>query len=524
MIKIYELSLLKILFLILLWIGNCNASEQGPIFSSINERNNIKYGLKTGEDIQDDHKRVGFLTDVNVAFEIADVLKGDYAAKTAREIQFDAIKIGKLNFHFGLREDILFNSSPAQLDHVINYLKTGYEIFDGRIILLWDHTCHNPSIKLEEGKRNEIHWNELGIGYESNGMMLGHKGEGITFSTGSTWINNINWKASMSKIWMRTENDYDWILKIGIRDDLFRVGRHVFYTLTNLETIYDHRGISFNSNLEVGDRYHFNEHSYLIAFLNYRHFNDWYDLDYEEDIFSAGLVFEMGLRSKSPPDHSDMKERNTAWDPGLSVTGGYSNILGDNRYGHSSDFSINLNLFKVKSDILVGVKTYTGIITIPGDLNPHWVKYEIEPSLRIDIDEGYLNMLYSYSSLYSVENDQSMKDYHKLSLEITKNMWTHWDINAGFGAYLSTSNFKYNGEVFGDLTFRLNPKGISPYLNCSFNYLEGRTDLLGYGIETGIIIPGEKGSCNIYWRQQDDMDIFRYEEGKRTFLGIGCGF
>jgi hypothetical protein len=524
MFKIHELNLLKILSLILFWIGNCNASGQGPQLSSIDEQYNIRHGLETGEDIQDDHKRVGFLTDVNVAFEVADVLKGDYTAKTAREIQFDIIKIGKLNFHFGLREDILFNSPPAQLDHVINYLKTAYEIFNGRIILLWDHTCHNPSIKLEEGNKNDIHWNELGIGYEGNGMMLGRKGEGITFSAGSAWINSINWKAFLSKIWMRTENDYDWILKIGIRDDLFRAGRHVFYTLTDLDTIYDNRGISFNSNIEVGDRYHFSEHSYLIAFLNYKHFNDWYDLDYEEDRFSAGLAFEMGLRGKSPPDHSDMKERNMSWEPALSVTGGYSDILGDNRYGHSSDLSIDLNMLKLKSDILFSFETYAGIITIPGELNPYWIKYEIGPSLKIDLDKGYLNMLYSYSSLYSVESDQSLKDYHKFSLQITKNMRTHWDINAGFGAYLSTSNFEYNGEVFGDLTFRLSPKGISPYVNCAFNYLEGRADLPGYGIETGLEIPGEKGTCVVYWRQQEDMDIFRYEEGKRTFLGIRCGF
>jgi len=524
MIKRHKHTFLKSVFLILFWIGCCSASEQGYEFSSINEPKDIQIDSKTRKNIENNHEWLKFLTDINVAFEIAAVHGGDYVAKTEREVQFDALKIGNLHFHFGLREDILFNRSPGQIDHVINYIKTGYEILNGRIAVFWDHTCHNPSRKLEEKKRNDIHWNELGIGYETNGMMLGHKSDSITFNADSKWLNSIQWKASISKIWMRTENDYEWMLEVGTRDDLFRIDRHVLYTQTDLDLIYDHRGINFNSNIEVGDRFHLDEYTYLIGFFAYEHFNDWFDLDYEEDIFSAGLSFEMSLGGKSYWDNFNIKERYITWNPGFSVAGGYANILDNDRYGHSSDFIIDLKLLNLTSNISLGLNTDVGIITIPDDLNPYWSKYQIGPLLRIDLNRYVLDIRYSYSSLYGVEGEKSIRDYQRLALEIKESMWANWDINAGFAAYTSTSGFDYNGEIFGDLTFKLNPEGTSPYVNYSFKYLKGRIDLPGYAIEAGVTILGEKGSCSIYWRQQEDIDIFRFTKGKQTLMGIWFRF
>jgi hypothetical protein len=172
---------------------------------------------------------VKFLTDVNAAIEAAGVSGGDYNARITRKVQFDVLRIKRWFLHFGFQEESLFDPSPSQLDHELEYLGIGYETARGRIRFFWDHTCENPSRKLPEEKRNDIHWNELGIGYETTGMMLGHKNDGMEFDSGSEWLNNINWKASLSKIFQSTENDYEWMFKLGIRDDVFRIGNQVFY-------------------------------------------------------------------------------------------------------------------------------------------------------------------------------------------------------------------------------------------------------------------------------------------------------
>ncbi len=520
----YKYSLLKSAFLILIWMGCCNASGHGYEPLPITQTKNHQERLRNGKHAEKNDKWLELLTDISVSLEGAGVYKGNYQAKTRREVQFDALKIKDLHIHFGLREDILFNSSPEQIDHIINYIQAGYEIFNGRIIALWDHTCHNPSRELEEKETNDIHWNELGIGFETNGMMLGHKDDGINFNASSKWLNSIHWKATLSKIWMRTENDYEWILKFGARDDIFRIGTHVFYTQTDLELIYDYRGVNFNSNLKVGDRFHLNEYACLILFLGYEHFDDWYYLDHKENIFSGGLSLEMGLGGKGDWIHPPIKKQDVSWAPDCSITGGYSNILGNERYGHGSDFTLALDLLKPRPDTLLGLNTYVGILTLPDDLNPQWIKYEIGPSLRIDLNEYYLDLVYSYSSLFGVETDRSMRDYHKLGIEITEDMWAHWDIKAGLAAYPLTSGFDYDGEVFSDLTFKLNPKGTTFYIDCLLKYLQGSVDHLGYAIESGVTLLGEKGNCNIYWRQQKDMDIFKFEEGKQVSLGIRFHF
>ncbi len=514
--------MLKSAFLILVWTGCCDASEQdyAPLPAAKTENNQEE--LKAGKRAEKSDRWLEVLTDISVSLEAAGIYKGDYQAKTQREVQFDALRIKGLHIHFGLREDILFNGSPEQIDHIINYIRAGYEIFNGRIILLWDHTCHNPSRQLKQ--RNEIHWNEVGIGFQTNGMMLGHKDDNISFDASSKWLNTIHWKATFSKIWMRTENDYEWMLKLGARDDVFRKGAHVFYTQSDLELIHDYRGVNFNSNLEVGDRFHLNEYTCLKLFLGYEHYNDWYYLDHREDMFSGGLSLEMGLGGEGDWIHPPIKKQGISRAPDCSITGGYSIILDNERYGHASDFAFALNLLKPGPDTRLGLNTYVGILTLPGDLNPHWIKYEIGPSLRIDLKEYYLDLVYSYSSLFGVETDRSMKDHHKLGIEIREDMWAHWDIKAGLAAYPLTSSFDYDGEVFIDLTLNLSPKGMTFYTDCSLKYLYGSIDHLGYAIESGVTLSGKKGNCNIYWRQQEDIDILKFDEGRQVSLGIRFHF
>ena len=54
------------------------------------------------------------LSDVNAAMEVAGVSGGEYAAKTVRELQFDALRFRDWFAHFGIREESLFDAPYPQ--------------------------------------------------------------------------------------------------------------------------------------------------------------------------------------------------------------------------------------------------------------------------------------------------------------------------------------------------------------------------------------------------------------------------
>lgn len=467
---------------------------------------------------------VGFLPDVNAAIEAAGVSGGDYDARITRKLHLDALRVRDWIVDFAIREQNLLAPSPSQLDHEFTYVGIGYKAAHGKIKLFWDHTCYNPSRKLPKNKRNDIHWNELGIGYETPGMILGHKNDGIQFDSGSEWLQSINWGVSLSRIWMRTENEYEWMGKLNMRYDIFRHGRQVFYIQPGLKSIYDDRGFNQDYYIEVGDRIGSYRNICLTPFISYEHFHDWYSLGQGEDFFLAGLRLEMGLGHETRKNFSGPEKQKISWIPKFHITGGYANIVNNKDYGHSSDFALDLDLLRLDQDKKLGLNSYIGILTIPRDLNPYIVKYEIGPFLEIDLDNLDLRIFHSYSSLYGVENRGLIRNYNFLGLELKNNNRSHWNWNMKIGGYPSTKNFDYWGDLQGSLGYDFYEQGIAPYINSSSRYLPGDNSLFGHAIEAGVKIPGKAGSFSLYLRLQDDFDVFRFGKGTQKLLGIRFSF
>jgi hypothetical protein len=48
--------------------------------------------------------------------------------------------------------------------------------------------------------------------------------------------------------------------------------------------------------------------------------------------------------------------------------------------------------------------------------------------------------------------------------------------------------------------------------------------VFGQAIETGLQIPGKTGNISLYFRLQDDFDVFRYGEGTQKLFGIRLNF
>ncbi|MFX0200671.1 MAG: hypothetical protein ACFFCW_31510 [Candidatus Hodarchaeota archaeon] len=520
----YLIKFLAIIGLAALSLGFGCPAHTDTTYESANQP---EVSLESYKREQNESKRnfsIRFLTDVNAAIEAAGVIGGDYDARITRKVHFDALRIRRWFLHFGFQEENLFDPSPSQLDHELEYLGIGYEIGRGRIKLFWDHTCHNPSRKLPKEKRNDIHWNELGIGYETIGMMLGHKNDGIEFDSGFEWLNSINWRASVSKIFQRTENKYEWMFKLGARDDVFKIGNQVFYIQLEVNSIYDDRGVRLNPSVEIGDRISLNENICLIPFVSYKHFHDWYSLGEGEDFFFAGLGLEMGLRHGKHNNFSNPGKLRISWAPEIHIDGGYASIVNNEDYGYSSDVAFDLDLLKLYQDKTFTLNTYAGILTLPDDLNPYLVKYDIGPSLTIGLDYFDLRIFHSYSCLYGLVDTGVIRNYNLLALGLKNNNASHWDWNAQIGGYPSTKNFDYWGYLRGSLGFNSRIKRITPYIQCSGHYLPGRSSVFGYAIEAGGKIPGESGDFSLYLSFQDDFDFFRFGKGTQTLLGFRCKF
>lgn len=499
---------------------------------------------------QIENHSLGFLPDVHASVEAAGVSGGDYTFETERQVAFDLLKLQNWFLHFGITETSLFDPSPSQIDHEFQYLGIGRETDSGdRIKLFWDHTCHNPSRQLPEDEHNAIHWNELGIGYETNGMRLGHENDGIAFDSEAEWLHAINWTAALGKIFQRSENDYDYILKLGIRDDIFRYGRHVFFTQFDLDSTYDDRGVNFNPRLEIGDRILLTKKTCLIPFLSYQHFHDWYDLGDGEEFFFAGIRLQASLDSgpetnnisslegglekaelesskKEPLEQELDRKTYFTWDSGFHVAGGYAKLFDNEDYGCSSDVAIDLDLLQSYKKTLT-LNTYTGVLTLPGDLNPYIVQYKIGAALKIDWDDyvpdSDLRMFYSYSCLYGVEHEDMMRDYNLIGTEL-KNDGSHWNWSLQAGLYPFTDDFDYWGELLASVNYDFRGEGITPYVGCAGHYLQGDHSELGHAVETGLKIPGQRGVFEIYFRWQDDFDVFRFGKGEQALLGFRFGF
>jgi hypothetical protein len=463
------------------------------------------------------------LMDAHAALEAAGVSGGEYTARTARELYFDAFRVSNFTFHFSIKEKSLFTSSPNQLDHEFTYVGIKHNTPRGNITFFWDHTCNNPSRKLPKSEKNGIHWNELGAGYETPGMAIGHRNDGITFNSGSEWLNKINWNISLSKIWMRTENEYEWMGKLIIRYDVFRHERHILYVQAGLSSLYDDRGFNRNYSVETGNRFCWRKEDCLIPFISYEKFHDWYESDRGEDFFLIGLRLEMTL-GKDDRTYPDAGNGKGSWNPEIHITGGYANFIHDDRFGHRSDFSLNLDLLKWDSDKKFTMNTYAGILTLPDDLNPYLVKYEIGPSLSVQLHHYELQLFHSYACLYGVDSDSVIRDYHLSGVGLQNQESFPWHWHLKLGGYPASKNFDYWGDLAGSVRYTFIERRISPYILFSGHLLAGNDPEFGYTVEPGIKIHGKAGSFSVYYSRQEDYDIFRYGKGKYTLLGIRFEF
>jgi hypothetical protein len=232
----------------------------------------------------------------------------------------------------------------------------------------------------------------------------------------------------------------------------------------------------------------------------------------------------MGLGHEKPNNFSNPEKRRISWTPRIHIDGGYAGIVDNEDYGYSSDVAFDVDLLKLGQDKIISLNTYAGILTLPHDLNPYLVQYDIGPSLAIELDYFDLRIFHSYCCLYGLKDTGVIRNYNFFALELKNNSSSYWNWNVEIGVYPSTKNFNYWGDLRGNLGFKFPMKRITPYINSSGHYLQGKSSLFGYAIEAGGKIAGGSGDVSLYVSFQDDVDVFRFGKGTQTLLGFRCEF
>jgi hypothetical protein len=511
-------------------IGICEANENRKYKGVANK------GIPSEwvEDLYGENNgQIELFTDVHAGIEAAGVHGGEYGFSTSRELQFDIFKYQQWYIHFAIEERNIFEDSPSQLDHTIQYFQAGYETPNGRIGLFWDHTCNNPTRNIPDTEHNEIRWNEIGLGYETTAMRFGHEYDGLSFNNESEWLNKISWGMSASRVWMRHENDYDYMFKAKVRDDIFRTGNHVFYTQFEMNAINSDRGTEVDTSLEFGDRIRAGKNVRIVPFVSYEHYNNWYGLDDGEDLFRAGIRLEASLGGakdnekgceKIDEPRSERFDRPREQPMRIRINGGYNvNLHGTYKESRSSDLNVDLDVLRIDDDTTFSVNTYAGILTDAGSFDIHNVNYKIGPSLRIERDDYYWRLFHSYACLYGVDHDGVIRNYNLVGAEIGKEDKISWRMQGG--VYLSNMDFDYDGYLQGMLGYDFyTGEWMAPYVNGYVNHLAGDESESGYAFEGGLRFRGEGGNFVLYLRLEDNFDVFRFGQGEQRWLGFRFEF
>jgi hypothetical protein len=360
-------------------------------------------------------------------------------------------------------------------------------------------------------------------------MRLGHENDGINFNDARHWLNKIDWSAAFSLVWMKNDNDYEYMFKPAIRDDILRIGNHVFYAQCRINAIYDERGINYNTSIEAGDRIHLGRGICLLPFVSYEHFHDWYGLGEGEDFYLAGLRLQAPLgpdnsgglsKNRNSFEYGEPADNSSYFPLRFHVDGGYNqNLHGTKDRCNSSDVAFDLDLLKFDDDKILTVNSYAGMLTEPGSFDIQNINYKIGPSLNIDLTDSNLRFFHSYSCLYGGNFEGFIRKYNLFGAELGRDSQLSWRLQGV--VYPTTTHFDYYSHLQATMGYDFcTGKLITPYLDSSLKYLLGKDPVFGNAVETGLKISGEAGKFVLYTRLEDSYDVFRFGQGEQLWLGF----
>ncbi len=493
-------------------------------------------------------KKVEFIPRANMALEMGRYFHNwpGYAWRFRRRVNIDLFKFGNKVLFFEYEDESILGSNrvseddPHKTCHELTYLGLRQEWEKSSLSFFYTHICHNWVDRTTSKSRL---WDVVGARWETKGMRLGYKNEGIDFDSQKEFefLNKFNGMASLSAVTTSGNGRYYAISEGGIRYDILRYRNGIPYLLTNLSATFD-SNLKPNLTVESGVRFHLKNFD-LTPFIEYGH---QYDLERWEG--SVANLFFTGLRLETHGDELvPTFRRNSPFLPELHVGGHYAKILGSDEFGWDSDVAFNLDLYR-RDRLTAFLNTGLAINTSTKNQKPYYLGYSLEPGLAIDFDKNVLDLFFRHWSRHDGKAHDGITEGYKLigtrfqsrgmklgyanegidfdserNFEFLKKV--DWKVSAG--GYANTANYDYDWEAEAGARWDiLRHKRKIPYLLANLRLLQGPNTDGDYTMEAGVRFCGKKGDASLFtqYRYRENASRFGGYEAKQTIMGVRFEF
>jgi hypothetical protein len=474
-----------------------------------------------------------------------------YAWRGRRRIHVDILKLRKNVLFLEYEDENILGSRTANDDniqkirHEIAYLGLRQERDNYSLSYFYRHICHN---RVERTTGKFMLWDVIEARWETKGMRLGYKNEGIDFDAGQDFelLNKFNGMAGLGIVTTHEHCRYAAVGEGGVRYDILRYKRSVPYVQGKLYATIGPK-VNPNLTLETGTRFHL-RHFDLSPFIEYEH---QYDAERREG--PVGNLLFTGLRLETHTDEliSAFGNRNSFL-PALHAGGYYARVLGSDNFHYDSDLAFNLDLYQ-KDRLTAFFNTGLTLNTTTENMKPHFIGYALEPGIAIDTNQKDLDFFFRhwerhngnvggddpldgiterYNLIGTRFQSRGMKlGYSNEGIDFDSGQdfeylrKIDWQVSAG--GYFERACYDYDWEAGVKARWDiLRYKRKVPYLLAGCSVLAGDNTDGDYSMEAGVRFCGKKGNAKLFTqhRRRENASRFGGYEAKQTMLGLGFAF
>ncbi len=497
-------------------------------------------------------KKVEFIPRADMALEMGRYFHNwpGYAWRFKRRINIDIWRFGNKFLFMEYEDENILGSrwanedDPRKIRHEIAYLGLRRDWEKHSLSYFYRHVCHN---RVDRTTGKFMLWDVIEARWETKGMRLGYKNEGIDFNSQKEFefLNKFNGMAGLGLVTTHEHCRYSAVGEGGMRYDILRYRNGIPYLLTKLYATIDPH-LRPNLTLESGVRFHL-KHFDLTPFIEYEH---QYDVERREG--PVGNFLFTGLRLETHGDELvPTFKRNSLFLPGLNVGGYYAKVLDSDDFGYDSDLAFNLDLYR-KDRFIAFLNTGLVINTTTENQKPHFIGYSLEPGLAIDFDKNVLDFFFRHWSRHNGDVNGNVVDgitegykligsrFQSRGMKLGyRNEGIDFDSGKDFeflkkvdwqvstGGYVTTSNYDYDWEAGAGVRWDiLRHKRKIPYLSANLRLLQGPNTDGDYTMEAGVRFCGKKGNATLFtqYRYRENASRFGGYDAKQKILGLGFDF
>lgn len=504
--------------------------------------------LSSSTDAAEKEKKVEFIPRVDMALEMGRYFHNwpGYASRFKRRVNIDIWGFKNKVIFFEYEDENILGSrtasedDPQKIRHEFVYLGLRREWEKYSLSYSYTHISNN---RVDRTIGDIKHWDSVEAKWETKGMRLGYKNEGIDFDPQKEFelLKKSNGMAALGVVTAKEADRYYVIGQGGIRYDILRYRNKIPYFLTKLYATFD-PNLNPNLTVETGVRIHLKNFD-LTPFIEYTH---QYDVERWEgpvaNLFFTGLRLETHGNELVPTF-----KRNSPFLPELHVGGYYAKVLGSDNFGYDSNLAFNLDLYR--RDRLTGfLNTSLAVNSSTKNQKPRFIGYSLEPGLAIDFDKNVLDLFFRHWSRHNGNAFDGINEGYKLigtrfqsrgmklgyaneginfdserNFEFLKKV--DWKVSAG--GYVNTANYDYDWEAGAGARWDiLRHKRKVPYLLANLSLLQGPNTDGDYTMEAGVRFCGKKGNASLFtqYRYRENASSFGGYDTKQTIMGLRFEF